>query len=1017
METNEDVLYTFTEADFRFFEVDPGDTMEQIQIKAATGGTLWVDFDGNGLINGTEIEAIDDDVIKVADIPNLSYLPALDGFGTELESFQFKVHDGEVYSEIFYTLSITVISVNDSPTSADNSVSTQEDTLYIFHQADFPYADVEDHDFFKLEVQPVGSGKGTLWVDTLSDSVLGEGETEISGSQEILIADIPLLKYMPPAEENGHDFDGDEDFTYTSFQFRVHDSFAFSGDDKPDHNGEYTLTIEVVPVNDKPLAADGLVTASEDIVFTFKEADFNYNDPDDYPGDLAKVRLQEVSKGTLWFDTDGNSQINGSEVPVADNDEVDVGDLPKLKFLADEHDNGAAYATFEFEVHDTEDYSVAKYTMTIDVTAVNDAPVSDDNTVTSIEDTVFTFASTDFPYTDVEIDPMSKIRITPSNVVGTLWVDADNSGALDNGEVAIAQDDEVDTADISKLKYLASLNVNGDGTASFRFRPFDGELYSVLEKTITINVIPVNDAPTSIEANVTATEDTVFAFSDADFPYADVESTPMAYIWFGQVSTGQLWLDTHDNGIMDGTETAIAHNQVIQVADLSMLRYLAPQDANDITLADSLPTFNFEVHDGELYAVEPSAMTINVTPVNDAPLSENAVINAMEDVPYVIKVEDFPLTDVDGDELAQVRIQPASTGTFWLDLDDSGVLDGLESRIGLNQVVSVSNFPFLKFVTDHNDNGPAYATFLFEIHDGQTYSPSRYVMTIDVEPVNDNPINSTPGIQSFVEDGSVTFSSANGNAISVSDPEEPGATGKLFVTLDSEGGMLDLPTTDGLAFSAGANQTNGMMSFSGTPNNINNSLDGLVYKPAANQNGTVVLTITTTDRGGDNLGTNALSDIDSIQMDIAAVNDTPILTLPANLEVVEDNDIVFNAANGNAFTITDDAIESDSAILTEIRATQGSLILASTEGLEFTKGSNGESWLIFSGSLANISTALEGMIYRPLPGFSGNVRILASVDDKGATGAGSAFKVSGMLNIVAPLPQRPTGNPLAGRSG
>ena len=69
--------------------------------------------------------------------------------------------------------------------------------------------------------------------------------------------------------------------------------------------------------------------------------------------------------------------------------------------------NGAGYASFTFQVQDDGgtanggvDLDQSANTMTIDVTAVNDAPAGTNNTVTTLEDTAYTFAAADFGFSD-----------------------------------------------------------------------------------------------------------------------------------------------------------------------------------------------------------------------------------------------------------------------------------------------------------------------------------------------------------------------------------------------------------------------------------------------------------------------------------------------------------------------------------------------------------------------------------------------------------------------------------------
>ncbi len=109
--------------------------------------------------------------------------------------------------------------------------------------------------------------------------------------------------------------------------------------------------------------------------------------------------------------------------------------------------------------------------------------------------------------------------------------------------------------------------------------------------------------------------------------------------------------------------------------------------------------------------------------------------------------------------------------------------------------------------------------------------------------VEANPTNSVPGAQNTNEDTSLTFNTANGNLISITD--EPGDT--LVVTLSVDTGLLTLAGLTGLTFSLGDGTADPMMTFSGTVEDINTALDGLVYDPTDDFNGSGTLTITSND--------------------------------------------------------------------------------------------------------------------------------------------------------------------------
>ena len=710
---SEDTAFTFAVGDFPFTDPDPGDTLQGVRLQAAAAGTLWVDSDSSGILDGAEAAVANNDTVALADIPKLSFLAAPEASGASYATFTFEVSDGILYSASPATMTVNVDAVNDPPVPTGSSILFLEDLAHTFEAADFPFTDIESDALVKLRF--LAPAKGTLWVDTDDNGILDNGETAIGDNDEVPAAEIPILKYVNNLDENGGG--------YTTISYDV-----FDGTDYSVSPG--SISVSVAAVNDVPVTADNTVTAIENTVFTFAQVDFPYTDPDSH---FAKVRLQAISAGVLWVDADSSGALDNGETIVANNDEVLVADIPKLKFLADTDANGPAYATFVFEVHDGTAFSTPS-TMTINVNAVNNAPVATPASVIATEDTPYAFSIGDFPFTDVESDSLVKLRLQAVGL-GELWVDSDGNQALDNGEVAVANGDEVDAANVPKLSYLPALDGNGLAFTTFGFEIFDGTDYSI-QTSMTINVSAVNDVPVPSGKTVEATEETVLALSAADFPFEDVETDPLVKVRLQAVDFGTLWLDTTTNGILDNDELAVANNDEVLAADLGKLRYLPPVDAFGIGFAN----FQFDVHDGTGYSTEPSFVTIDVTNVNDTPTTGDNSVTLDEDTVYAFTASDFPYNDVDTDDLAQVRLQAATAGSLWVDLDNDDMLDNIEEAVADGDEVLAANIPILKFAPAENGNGAPYATFQFEVHDGTVYSAPA-ILTINVNPVNDAPVS------------------------------------------------------------------------------------------------------------------------------------------------------------------------------------------------------------------------------------------------------------------------------------
>src|SRR5438034_6439900 len=102
----------------------------------------------------------------------------------------------------------------------------------------------------------------------------------------------------------------------------------------------------------------------------------------------------------------------------------------RLKFTPASDANGAPYASFTFQVQDDGgtanggvDLDPTPRLLTINVAAVNDAPVGTATTVTTFEDMPYTFVRTDFGFTDPHDSPTNQlqaVRITTLPLGGTL---------------------------------------------------------------------------------------------------------------------------------------------------------------------------------------------------------------------------------------------------------------------------------------------------------------------------------------------------------------------------------------------------------------------------------------------------------------------------------------------------------------------------------------------------------------------------------------------------------------------
>jgi ABC-type uncharacterized transport system substrate-binding protein len=354
--TNEDTPLIFSTSNSNLIEIS------DIEAEDAIGQPVTVTLTAtNGTLTLSSTEDLTFNIGDGTDDTSMEFSGTVTNINTALEgmsftptsnfngsaSVQIVIDDGTSTDED--TINITVNAVNDIPTSADNTVTLNEDETYTFTEADFEFSDIDSGNSLnkiKITQLPI---VGSLQLDGV----------DVTVNQVIAVADISKLTFTPAANANGN--------TYATFQFKVYDGTSYSAAD-------FTMTIDVDAVDDAPTAADKTVTVNEDETYTFTEADFEFSDVES-GNSLNQIQITQLP-------TVGSLQLDGVDVTV--NQVIAVAEIGNLTFTPAANANGNTYATFQFKVHDGTSYSAANFTMTIDVVAVNDAPSftkGDDQTV------------------------------------------------------------------------------------------------------------------------------------------------------------------------------------------------------------------------------------------------------------------------------------------------------------------------------------------------------------------------------------------------------------------------------------------------------------------------------------------------------------------------------------------------------------------------------------------------------------------------------------------------------------
>ncbi|QKK05103.1 MAG: tandem-95 repeat protein [Pseudomonadota bacterium] len=251
------------------------------------------------------------------------------------------------------------------------------------------------------------------------------------------------------------------DFTYTpAADFNGADSFTYTVTDGNGGSDTATVTLEIAPVNDVPVAADDVFVFDEDTVLSGNLLVDNGNGADsDIDGD--------------------NLSVVAETIVTAQGGTVDILANGDFTYTPAENFNGAD--SFSYTLDDGNG-GTAVGNVSLTVNPVNDAPLAADDAVTTDEDTavVVNVLAND---SDVENDVLS--------------ISAATDGA--NGTV---------THDGTSVTYTPDANFFGADSFTYTVSDGNGGLETA---TVNVTVNPVNDNPVAADDSFTGDEDSVIA--------------------------------------------------------------------------------------------------------------------------------------------------------------------------------------------------------------------------------------------------------------------------------------------------------------------------------------------------------------------------------------------------------------------------------------------------------------------------------------------------------------------------
>ena len=765
----------------------------------------------------------------------LVYTPNANMNGSDTVAYTISDGHGGVVTR---TLGVTIAAVNDAPTAGLASTTTIEDqsiTLDVLSQV----SDVDGDTSF-----------------TISDITQGQKGTISIVNNKII--------YTSKANANGKDT-----FTYT-----ISDSHGASVIKAVD--------VDITAVNDAPAASLATATTSED----------------------ASVILDVLSQA---------SDIDGDTIVIFGITQGQKGSVSVTnnKIVYSPMTNANGDDTFTYTLSDGHGGIITK-TANVTINAVNDAPVAGLGAAVTIEDR------------SVILDVLAQASDVDGDNVTIAGV-----GQGQKGVVSIVN---------NKVVYIPNANVNGND--SFTYTLIDGHGGTTI-RTINMSITPENDP---LSANLTAAgtiEDTAVIL-DVLSQASDIDGDTLSIFGITQGEKGVV---------------SIANNKIIYTP-------AANKNGND--------TFTYTISDGHGATVT-KTVSVEVTPINDAPTATLVTAEAIEDGSVILNVLS-QATDIDGDVLSISGITQGNKGVV-------SIVD--------NNVIYTPN---------PNVNGAD--TFTYEIIDRHGGTISKTV-NVNITAVNDIPTATLVNAVT-AEDASVILnvlsqaSDVDGDTLSISQVTQ-GQKGSVsivnnqvvytpnadatrndsftYTLSDNHGGTItktvgvtitavnDTPTAnlvtattieDGSVrlnvLSQAADVDGDSLSISditqGTKGSVTIVDNKVVYTPNVNTNGVDAFTYTISDGHGGTI-------TKTVDVGITAVNDAPVVGTLNNQTVVGGDH--FNIALGSAFN------DADGDALSYSIAQSGGTALPSWLQYDApTKSLSGTAPVAFSGLLNLVIQASDG---------------------------------------------------------
>ena len=997
-------------------------------------------------LSGTASVAAYQAALELVTFSSISHNPT--SFGTDSSrSISWAVNDGTLSSTLA-TTTINITAVNDAPviSNVSGSVSTNQNTPVTLKASTGTVTDVDaapsDLLLATLSVAhgtlaPIGSVPGLTIVNGQDGSA---GVLQFTGTQAALTQAIETgVSYTPALNYNGPDT-----LTFTvndqghtgpvAAQATATIGITVSADQAP-VIGNAGNTVGYTELQAVAPAIDAALTVSDADTPTLAGATVSIGGL--LAGDGLNFTNQNGITGSYNALT-GVLTLSGTASVAAYQ-----AALESVTFSSISH-NPTSFGTdssrsISWAVNDGT-LSSTLATTTINITAVNDAPVISNvsGSVSTNQNTPVTLKASTGTVTDVDAAPSDLLLATLSVAHGTLAPIGSVPGLTivngQDGSAGVLQFTGTQAALTQAIEtgvsYTPALNYNGPDTLTFTVNDQGHTGPVAAQATATIGItVSADQAPvignagntvgyTELQA-VAPAIDAALTVSDADTP-----TLAGATVSIGGLLAGDGLNFTNQNGItgsynaltgvltLSGTASVAAYQAALESVTFSSISHNPTSFGTD-----SSRSISWAVNDGTLSS-NLATTTINITAVNDAPVISNVSgsVSTNQNTPVTLKASTGTVTDVDAapsdlllatlsvahGTLAPIGSVPGLTIVNGQD-GSAGVLQFTGTQAALTQAIEtgVSYTPALNY------NGPDTLTFTVndQGHTGPVAAQATATIGITVSADQAPVIGNAGNTVGYTELQAVA--PAIDAALTVSDADTPTLAGATV----SIGGLL---AGDGLNFTnqngitGSYNALTGVLTLSGTASvaAYQAALESVTFSSISHNPTSFGTDSSRSISWAVNDGTLS-STLATTTINITAVNDAPVISnVSGSVSTNQNTPVTLKASTG---TVTDvDAAPSD-LLLATLSVAHGTLApIGSVPGLTIVNGQDGSAGVLqFTGTQAALTQAIEtGVSYTPALNYNGPDTLTFTVNDQGHTGPVAA-QATATIGITVSADQAP----------